>query len=404
MFVAWRDLRFARGRFVLIGSVVALITLLVGFLAGLTGGLAAQNVSAVLALPGDRLVLQQPSDGQPSFSESRIGREALVGWRASTGVDEVVPVGIVQGRAARAAAGATSGSGAGSAGSGAGSAGSGVGSAGSAAGSAGSAAGSAGSAGDGTAVGVALFGLPASAGRDGVAALAPRSVDEVGLSAGAAHDLGVRAGDRVTIAGTTFRVAIVGGDAWYSHTPVVAMTPDAWSAADRRLGGDGDPTLLAVSGHPDWAAVSARTDTSAATPLASLTALETFKSEVGSLGLMIAMLFGVSALVVGAFFTVWTMQRSGDVAVLKALGASTPSLVRDALGQALVVLVVGIGVGTAVVVGLGTLAGGALPFLLSPLTTLVPGVVMALLGLAGAAVALRTVTAADPLTALGSNR
>jgi hypothetical protein len=31
---------------VLIGSVVALITLLVGFLAGLTGGLAAQNVPA----------------------------------------------------------------------------------------------------------------------------------------------------------------------------------------------------------------------------------------------------------------------------------------------------------------------------------------------------------------------
>ncbi|WP_439690911.1 ABC transporter permease [Curtobacterium sp. SP.BCp] len=368
MFVAWRDLRFARGRFVLIGSVVALITLLVGFLAGLTGGLAAQNVSAVLALPGDRIVLQQPSDGQPTFADSRIGREALAGWRASAGVDEVVPVGIVQGRAVRAAGSAV------------------------------------GATADGAAVGVALFGLPASADRDGVAALAPRSVDEVGLSAGAAHDLGVRAGDRVTIAGTTFRVATVGGDAWYSHTPVVAMTPGAWSTADQRLGGDGDPTVLAVSGDPDWATVAERTHTSAATPLASLTALETFKSEVGSLGLMIAMLFGVSALVVGAFFTVWTMQRSGDVAVLKALGASTPSLVRDALGQALVVLVVGIGVGTAAVVGLGTLAGGTLPFLLSPLTTLVPGVVMALLGLAGAAVALRTVTAADPLTALGSNR
>ncbi|NEK71184.1 MAG: ABC transporter permease, partial [Xanthomonas perforans] len=57
MYVAWRDLRFARGRFALIGAVVALITLLVGFLSGLTGGLAAQNVSAVLALPADRLVL-----------------------------------------------------------------------------------------------------------------------------------------------------------------------------------------------------------------------------------------------------------------------------------------------------------------------------------------------------------
>ena len=50
------------------------------------------------------------------------------------------------------------------------------------------------------------------------------------------------------------------------------------------------------------------------------------------------------------------------------------------------------------------LAGGALPFVLSPLTTVVPGLAMAALGLAGAAVALRTVTKADPLTALGSNR
>jgi hypothetical protein len=34
-------------------------------------------------------------------------------------------------------------------------------------------------------------------------------------------------------------------------------------------------------------------------------------------------LFAISALVIGAFFTVWTIQRGGDVAVLKALGAST---------------------------------------------------------------------------------
>ena len=147
-----------------------------------------------------------------------------------------------------------------------------------------------------------------------------------------------------------------------------------------------------------------RTRTVAVSPLASLTALETFRSEVGSLGLMIVMLFGVSALVVGAFFTVWTLQRADDIAVLKALGASDASLVGDALGQALVVLAAGVGVGIGLVSVLGTLANGVLPFLLSPLTTLLPAAVMVVLGLAGAAVALRTVTKADPLTALGSNR
>ncbi|WP_435813876.1 ABC transporter permease [Clavibacter nebraskensis] len=345
----------------LIGAVVALITLLVGFLAGLTGGLAAQDVSAVLALPGDRLVLAQPDSGQPSFAQSSLDDATVAAWRGTAGVTAVTPVGIAQGRATVSGA-------------------------------------------DADAVAVALFGVPHGAPASTVTALAPTADDEVGLSSEAAHALHAAVGDRITIAGAAYDVASVGGDASYSHTPVVALTPAAWADADRRLGGDGDATVLAVSGSPDWAAAASATRTSASPALASLGALETFKSEIGSLALMIAMLFGVSALVVGAFFTVWTMQRAGDVAVLKALGASDASLIRDALGQALVVLVLGIGVGMAAVVGLGSLAGGALPFLLSPLTTLLPAAAMAVLGLAGAAVALRTVTHADPLTALGSNR
>ncbi len=397
MFVAWRDLRFARGRFLLIGAVVALITLLVGFLAGLTGGLASQNVSAVLGLPGDRLVLQDPASGSPSFGTSEIDAKAVQDWRDAPGVSSVLPVGIAQGRAQLGGTGSGSES---------------VGSA-SPAGSAGSA-GASGSAGSsatssGSPVGVALFGFPAQSGsgeRTDLTRLAPAKDDEVGLSAGAAKDLGASVGDRISVAGSVYRVSKVGGEAWYSHTPVVAMTPASWQTASERMGGSGGDavTVLAVSGSPDWDAVASSTKTVAQPTLTSLGALETFKSEIGSLGLMIAMLFGISALVVGAFFTVWTMQRAGDIAVLKALGATTGSLVRDALGQALVVLVLGIGVGLALVVGLGTLAGGALPFLLSPLTTALPAVIMAALGLAGAAFALRSVTSADPLTALGSHR
>ncbi|MCO7221322.1 FtsX-like permease family protein [Klenkia sp. PcliD-1-E] len=360
MYVAWRDLRRARGRFALIGAVVALITLLVGFLAGLTGGLAGQNVSAVLGLPGDRLVLAAPDGEDPSFTTSTIPPATVDAWSGAAGVSGVVPVGIVQGRAAGPDGG--------------------------------------------TATGVALVGLPRGAPSSAVADLAPATDGEVGLSAGAAQALHARPGDPVSVGGTTYRVATVGADASYSHTPVVALTPTAWAATDRQLGGDGEATVLAVSGDPDWDAVAAATGTSAASPLLSLTALPTFRSEVGSLALMIGLLFGISALVVGAFFTVWTMQRAGDVAVLKALGASTASLARDALGQALVVLVAGIGVGTAVVVAAGAALPASVPFLVDPLTTAAPAAALTLLGLAGAAVALRTVVSTDPLTALGSAR
>lgn len=357
MFVAWRDLRFARGRFVLIGSVVALITLLVGFLSGLTGGLAAQNVSAVLALPADQLVFSAPSsdDGSgASFSDSAVTEEQAETWSAASGVDTVSPIGVSQSRA---------------------------------------------EAGDRKAS-IAIFGV-----EPGFDADSPATDGDVVLSSPIAEELELTAGDTVTIAGVDYTVSRVGAESWYSHTAVVRMTLDDWQAYSAATGNpDLFATILAVTGDPDAAAVNEEADTISQSPIASLIAIGAFRSEIGSLLLMVGMLFGISALVIGAFFTVWTMQRKGDIAVLKALGASTRSLVRDALGQALVVLLLGVGVGIGIVAVLGTLAGTALPFILSPATTLLPGAIMIALGLAGAAFALRSVTTADPLTALGSNR
>jgi putative ABC transport system permease protein len=360
MFVALRDLRFARGRFLLIGSVVGLITVLVGFLSGLTGGLAAQNVSGVLAIQADRLVFSTPatpsgeSGSGASFSDSDLTQKQAETWAALPGVHSASPIGISQTRA---------------------------------------------EAGDVRAA-VALFGVEPGFGAD-----SPTRNGEVGLSTSAASELGVDKGDRISIAGTRFQVAVVGGDRWYSHTPVVQLTLHDWQAVSATTGNaDAYATVLAVTGNPDWAAADATVGTISQSTLGSLTAIGSFRSEIGSLLLMVVMLFGISGLVIGAFFTVWTMQRRSDIAVLKALGASTSSLVRDALGQALVVLVLGVGIGIAIVAALGAVTGGVLPFLLSPVTTVLPGLIMVVLGLAGAAFALRSVTSTDPLTALGSTR
>ncbi|HEY5880653.1 MAG TPA: FtsX-like permease family protein [Nakamurella sp.] len=348
MFVAWRDLRTARGRFALIAGVVALITVLVGFLTGLTGGLAAQNVSAILGLDATRIVT---GAGAQSFADSALTADQVVQWQ-QTGA-QVEPLGISQ---LRAGSGDAS-------------------------------------------TGVALFGAT-----DPLDPAVPVADGTVSLSADAATVLHAAAGDPVEIAGRSYTVAAITPAAWYSHTPVVWLTLGDWHQIARATGAGAGATVLIVRGDADWSAIEAATGTRSATPLQALPEIGAFRSEIGSLALIIGLLFAISALVVGAFFVVWGMQRRGDVAILKALGASHGSLRRDSLGQAAVVLAAGVGVGTAAVAAVGSVLPSAVPFLLSPLTTLAPAILLILLGLVGAVVALRPVTAADPLTALGSNR
>ncbi|MFF0741778.1 ABC transporter permease [Streptomyces sp. NPDC004111] len=359
MFVAWRDLRFAKGRFALMGSVVVLITLLVGLLSGLTAGLARDNTAALTALPADRLAFAAPPDGQKvSFTNSSVGEGVWRDWAGRPGIDSAEPIGIrtVNGWAQ-----------------------------------------------DRT-VAVAAFGVQPSA------ELAPASAKlgpgRIVLSAKAAEELDVKAGDTVRLGSVEETVAAVEGDAMYSHTPVVWTSLDDW----QKLGHSGESTeeqatVVALSGSgADWAAGDKAAGTQSVALADSLAALPSYQAENGSLQLMRGFLFAISALVVGAFFTVWTIQRSGDIAVLKALGASTPYLLKDALGQAVVMLCLGTLLGTAVATLLGAAIGGAVPFVLDAATLLVPAFVMIALGVVGAALSIRRITAVDPLTALGSAR
>ena len=110
----------------------------------------------------------------------------------------------------------------------------------------------------------------------------------------------------------------------------------------------------------------------------------------------------ISALIVGAFFTVWTVQRTRQIGLMKALGASNGYVLRDALGQLAVVLVAATALGAAVAVGLGSLVGSDVPFSLEPASVVGSAAVLVLLGMAGSLVAIRRVTSVDPVIALGA--
>lgn len=360
MFVAWREMRGATTRFVLVGVVVALITGLVTFLSGLIGGLVEQNISAISGLQADRIVFGAPAGGARSFEDSTVTSQQADTWAAVPGVEQVDAIGIGQTRVALGDAQQS----------------------------------------------VTVFGsdlyrqhLPSGQDREALA-------DAVVLPRQVADDLDVGSGDRVLVGGRPHRVVVSETTQWYSHMPVVWASLETW----HDLGGSSEAaapfaTVLAVSGSGiDAAAADADAGTESTTVRGSLSALASFTSEVGSLLLMVGLLFVISALVIGAFFNIWSMQRRSDVAVLRALGATTRRLMTDALGQALVLLVGGVGAGLALASSGALLASAGLPYVLSPLTTLVPAAITIVLGLLGAAVATRSVTRIDPLVALGSNR
>ncbi|PWI12696.1 ABC transporter substrate-binding protein [Streptomyces sp. Act143] len=362
MFVAWRDLKFAKGRFALMGTVVVLVTLLVGLLSGLTAGLSRQNISAITGLPADRIAFGASGAGSDlSYAGSTVTEQQWRRWAGTPGVSSAEPLGITTTRATT---------------------------------------------GDRSA-GVSVFGVtPGSR-------LAPDG-DKLGnrsavLSVPAADALGVRPGDEFVLAGQRVTVAAVRGDASFSHVPVVWTGLGLWRKAAPPAGAGGGPTAtviaLTTGSGTDVSATDRAVGTTTVTKDDSLSAIGSYTSENGSLQLMRGFLFAISTLVVGAFFTVWTIQRSADVAVLKALGASTGHLLKDALGQAVVLLVGGTLAGTGIAAGVGALvAGSTVPFVLTPATVLVPAAVMVLLGALGSALSIRRITSVDPLTALGSAR
>lgn len=349
MFLAVRDLRFARGRFALMGIVVALITFMVVLLSGLTDGLGHQSTSAITSLPVNQIAVGSDG-GKLSFASSQVPESAVGRARALAGVSSVGELTIRNGRAAVA----------------------------------------------GKDEPVALFGIrPGAPG-------APAQLAAGSVVVGS--DLGAQVGDTLTLGTAQLKIAAVSKQASYSHLPVVWVAPQALSALGGQEGSAPTALLLNTSTGFSPSDFSKATGLQLMTPAGAVNAIGSYSSEHGSLFLMKVLLLLISALVIGAFFTVWTVQRTPDLAVLKAMGASTGYLVRDALAQAAVLLVLGGVIGTLLAAGVALAVSGAVPMVVSAATTVSPSLMLLAVGLVGAVASLRRIATVDPITALGSAR
>lgn len=181
-------------------------------------------------------------------------------------------------------------------------------------------------------------------------------------------------------------------DLYFDHQPVifkpaaeVSELPGATSAGILPAGADLNSSgLVTLTGDDRWNASSS------------------YAGEQMSLNLMINLLYVISALVLGAFFTVWTLQRLRGVSISAALGASRKVLISDAMGQAGLVLLTGIGAGLLFTWGAGVFMGNAIPMQTTANTLLIPALILGAAGLAGSAVSLKPVLSVEPRAALAN--
>ncbi|MFB8762306.1 ABC transporter permease [Nocardiopsis alba] len=376
MFLAVRELWFARSRFGLMGGVVALIAVLMVLLSGLSSGLVEDGVSGLQRLPVHGLAFDEETEVGSAFSRSRVNEEQLQEWRDRPGVEEAAFFGnlLVNARSDKDVP-----------------------------------------------IDLALFGVEEDS------FLAPEAAEGEGLgqrdglvvSQSALED-GVAIGDVLTVDRLGTELEVVGAledKHTYGHVDVAYLPLETWQEiyAGITPEQEADPavyteaTAVALRAEPDARIDHSTGDDEAGTmslPLEEIFAASPgYSAETSTLNLIKAFLYAISALVVGAFFTVWTIQRKHELAVLRAMGASTGYLVRDGLGQALVILAVFCGIGLGVGVGAGSLiTGSGVPFLLEGASVALAVVLLIVLGLLGAMAAIVRVSSIDPLAALGGQR
>jgi putative ABC transport system permease protein len=163
-----------------------------------------------------------------------------------------------------------------------------------------------------------------------------------------------------------------------------------------------DPAMT----REDIAAIDKKLGTSTLEKVdASYRASTGYLEEVRSVQMIQGSLVLIAAVVVGAFFAIWTIQRTQELGLLKALGASNGYLLRDSLGQALLLLGMGaiVGLGAALWLGQFLMKAGR-PFMYVPGFVTQAVITLVVAGLIGGALSIRRITSVDPMIALGRER
>ena len=374
MFIAIRDLTFAKGRFLLMGLVVTLVAFLVTVLSGLSAGLIKNNISGLIELPATHVAFEY--NDHPSYRNTMVERYMWEGWRGQPGVTALEPMGHTVFNARTEAD---------------------------------------------LPLEIALWGLNPGSFIEPTVDEGDQlgSLENGVIISGMLLDDDIGIGDTIILDRVLTELKVIGivrEERNIGHLPVVYTPLPKWQEATYGPPGGPPPgeklpdilfdfvSVIAIQLEEgtDIAALDDEFETITLDRQKFYEASTGYKEEIFSVGMIQWFLVIISAVVIGAFFTIWTIQRTKEIGLVKALGASNAYLMRDALGQALILMLLGTGVGMGLALWIGkTFMEGAGPFMYESGMVSSSMALLMIAGLIGAALSINRIAAVDPMIALG---
>ena len=377
MFIATRDLKFAKGRFLLMGCVVALVAFLVITLSGLSAGLVKANISGLMALPATHIAFE--ATDHPGYRNTMVERYMWEGWQEQKGVLRAEPMGHTVFNARTA---------------------------------------------DGKPLEIALWGIVPDSIIDPVVTEGEGlgSIENGVVVSRDLLDDGVKIGDTITLDRVLTKLKVVGilnESRNIGHLPVIFAPLRKWQEATYGPPGGPPPgeelpdivfdfvsvVLLQLDKGVDITTLDKENETLTLDRNGYFAASTGYKSEVQSVQMIQSLLFVISAVVIGAFFSIWTIQRTKEIGLIKALGASNAYVLKDALGQAVLVIFAGTLFG---LLGMfwfyQAVKDTELPFMLEQSTITTSIIMLLVAGIFGATMSIRRISKVDPIIALGRDQ
>jgi len=364
MFLALREMRHAKLRFLLITLVITMVSSLVFIIAALANGLSEGNTAAIEALPVDGIVVSAGSDFLLDRSSvSAADAEKIAGI---DGIDAAEPVGISRGNIAMA--------------------------------------------GSDTLMGVSFFGIEP----DGLVRPRITSGSVLGATANGVvidrtlADDGVALGDTLSVAPGSVELTVVGitENQTYQIAPVIFMPIALYQQIRPAQTGEPDDVVTAILVQGTAAGLDAIPDAVSGTMVGSKQQISDHipgESEQNSTLLLIQIfLVVIAAGIIAAFFYIITLQKMLELGVMKAIGARTAYLGRSLVAQVFVLALAGVLLGISIADTLDLIIGSAVPYSISAQRMAVFGTLLLAMAVGGTLLSLLRIARVDPLAAINN--